>query len=138
MTIRTIRRILLLDVTNLSNNTVQITNVDESRSLEDVPVLPLKDPDIVTAFLVQNQKLVSEYFFKCLKKAVVRNLPEVVLFRLGESEMVSTIKSIDYEDQLNKLMDFYSSEDEFERASECRNLIVKHKVNRLIEESNTM
>jgi hypothetical protein len=119
------------------NNSEKQENVENT--LKDVkvnaPILPLRNPVVVTSFLRQNQHLVSDYFLKALKFAILKDLPQIVLFRLGESDMIAVATIDSYEEYLNKLKEFYVSEQEFEKAAICNKLVVRLNINRLIKGS---
>lgn len=103
----------------------------------DYPVLtlPMKSPQVLRAFLAKNEDIVNEYAFKCLKMAVIRNLPEVVLFRLGDSDFLAMFEFENYPEQLDRLADYFVKTEQYEKASECKKLKDRCFIERLIGES---
>lgn len=97
--------------------------------------LPMKSPESVKKFIENNPSIVSDYFLKRLKVAIKNDLPEIVLFRLGESKLLAKIEYKNYEEQLKKLIEFYIKSEQYEKVVTCNKLLERHFINRVIGES---
>jgi pentatricopeptide repeat protein len=104
----------------------------------EVLVLPMKSPVVLRAFLAQHEDIAHDYLLKCLRLAVIRQLDDVILFQLGESEYLAIIDYEDYGDTLTMMLDYYVKKERFDKASECHELLTRHKIEKIITESQCM
>jgi hypothetical protein len=97
--------------------------------------LPMKSPESVAFWISENEQLVNEFFFVSVQRAILQNLPELILFRLGESRLLAKLERHNYEALLDKLENYFMRSEQYERIPICKHLRDKHYVNRVIDES---
>jgi hypothetical protein len=95
----------------------------------------MKSPESVALWVSENEKLVNEFFFVSVRKAILHDLPEVILFRLGESKLLAKLERKNYEVLLDKLQNYFLRTEQYEKIPICKQLRDKHYVNRVIDES---
>lgn len=112
--------------------------VEEYFESGNIPVLPMRSADIVTNFMVTHEWLVNEYIYRKLKRAIMKNDPDIILFRLGDSHYLATIFEVDYEEVLDNLKAYFLKTEQYERLRECERLHVKNQQHRIIREASEM
>lgn len=111
---------------------IHLECVSEKEILESIPVLPINSKELAQSFMVQNEGLVNEYIFRKIKIAILTRAPDLILFRLGESDFLVTIYEEDYVEQLEKLEAFYLRTEQYEKITVCRKLQTMFHVDNLI------
>ena len=89
----------------------------------DVPTLPMSSPTLIQKFITENRGVVYVYLLKMLKKAIRKDWPKVDLFRLGDTPFIAKIERKDYTSTLTDLMNYFTSIEDYEKATQCRDLI---------------
>lgn len=103
----------------------------------DYPIhtLPMKTQAILRSFLVSHKDVVYTYFLKMLRMAVIKQLPEVVLFRLGKSNFFMYVDYNDYGNQLSELRKYFLEVERYEDVTMCDRLLKRYHIERLIGET---
>lgn len=111
---------------------------DEAR-VYDIPGteyrLPMKSPAFVRKFVRENEALVHDVFYQAIERAVDEDLDEVILFWLGESELMLKFERKNYETLLRRFQEYFIRSEQYEKVIQCKQLRDKLFVNRVIDES---
>jgi hypothetical protein len=119
----------------------EVSAVKENREEEYLQIpnfsrqLPMKSPRVLKSFVDSHQSLIYTYILSSLRKAIHENLPEIVLFKLGESHLIAKVRQEEYETTLRMVDEYFLGEEEYEKVSLCRKLLNRLHVNRVIEDS---
>lgn len=97
--------------------------------------LPMKTEQTIKRFTKENKPLIMMYFFYIIQRAVRDELNEIVMFRLGESELLMTFKLSEYESVIEKLQTYFIKTEQYEQVVECKKLVDQLLINKVIDES---
>lgn len=110
---------------------------DQEKTGEDdlIPILRIPSTLALRIFVKGNEDIINTYILKCLNRAIIKNLPEAVLFRVDETGLTSVISYEDYPIQIDMLREYFLKNEEYEKLSLCDKLLIKYNIDKLIKES---
>ena len=100
--------------------------------IQRLPVLPLSE-QFLMAFMEQHKGAVYSLTIKKMSSAVKANAKEILLFRVGEHNNVLRIRKDNFEGALKDMMAYFTTSENYEAAQQCKVLMNKHYVNRLLD-----
>jgi hypothetical protein len=107
----------------------------ESQEWDGKPVvLPFDSPFDLETLTEGNRELIFKFVLKRLQRAIQNNLPVANLFQLGSSHKMVQVSKKNFETQLTSLMDWFVKTEDYESASNCRDLIRQIKVNDAVDQ----
>jgi len=77
----------------------------------------------VKEYLETNADRIYPWILTILKQAVDENLDEVAIIKFTDTKMFATIQRSEYTDLLNKIMEHFVENEEYEQCAEIRDLI---------------
>jgi hypothetical protein len=77
----------------------------------------------VKEYLETNADRIYPWILTILKQAVDENLDEVAIIKFTDTKMFATIQRSEYTDLLNKIMEYFIENEEYEQCAEIRDLI---------------
>lgn len=95
----------------------------QSQSKNNIIVLPFDDPTLLAEFTNKNRSLIFTYILGRLTHAINQDWSAVTLFQFANSKKLAEIKRTFYKDQLDVLMDWFVNVEDYESATECRELL---------------
>ena len=98
-------------------------------------VLPMESAQKLKTFVDENKSLVYDYMLRKLRGAIRQNRPEVLIFVLGDSSLHAKIKKNEYEDTIQMMIQYFLKAEEYEKIIQCKELLQRLYVNRVIDES---
>ena len=100
-------------------------------------VLPITKMDgSFQTFLDKHSDLMYRYSVKQISRAVRYNLSQVNLYRLGNTRYIATIRRHQFSKNVELALNYFVSEEQYEWAAKCRDLLKKIVVSDLIHSAN--
>ncbi len=90
---------------------------------ERIIILPFDDPKMLAPFAEANQDMVYRYMLTRFQSAFKYKKSTVVLFQFGNTKKIAQITSDKFETQLTKMLEFFVKIEDYESATQCRDLI---------------
>ena len=89
--------------------------------------LPSVTPASFRQYLMTHKDRVYRYVIREINNAIDMNLSVIQLFQIGKSKEILELKKYNYRVILEAAMDFFVTEELYEDAAICRDLIFKLK-----------
>lgn len=76
------------------------------------------------------------YFLKKIKEGIEKKYDRVLFYKIEGIETVGGVEAENYSDMLEVMMEGFIEIEMYEKAEECKQLIIRLQINKLISESN--
>lgn len=102
-------------------------------------VFPSNSIEEFNRFVLENTVATATYVLRQIKKAVREDTPDVVLFRLGSTPLLSRIVATEFPVALEHYQKLFVDAEEYELAKECQfvlNMITDVDLRKALEHNN--
>jgi hypothetical protein len=121
-------------VANLNIPNLRLPSPELKRK-SDGPDIPPVSAEVLNQFLIMHPTLIYKYVFTQLKKAIRDDIESITLFNMPHLGSVARIERKDYQVALDKMIEHFIEEEEYERVPDCQALVTQHHINEVIRGS---
>jgi len=106
-------------------------------SLEKIIVIPRNVLADLERFLNLNQPLLFKFLVKRIRKSILDNSDETLLFYLGDMRNAAIVRQKDYIRVLSDALAFFIKTEEYEWAGRCKTVLEKYSIEQVINGANS-